>query len=1124
MLHILHNAIGNILASMADSPKFLKQLRTICNYFKHSQLRQYYQETCLVGDHARYSAMFKSWPAVHIEWRWGSLVECLKHMDGALCAVLRLTWDVSSMKKKVSKVKEDPNSKCDLDWEAVDDPKAIGDVIHSNKFWAFAGMLLRASEAAETISDHFNSCECHPATPTSQRRGLNPYYASDEQAKPCIMVGCFSAMLASGLWKNFVRKAWDQSEASLLPTFAFVNASDRAELMDHFMAGRDSVIAELTEKLAFWECLPHLLAGMSMEDGDAARVCARRCMRLYDNRGGFEAHVLTESMLSRASPLRMEVEYFSAGEDLTNLPGLECEIAKLSLIPVVERAVEAGHASAKQRLRLNDHPSPAAFSLSLRMTEMCMFMDSNSTALHSMANDFEKCRSDMVFIHFNGLVNHPTLATELGRTGKLREKTIESVFYHTDPGTKHVKHETVAKEWSKRRTAERKENKEFHKNLAKNTQPSKAIEDNVLAMIHDCASKHLSTQHSTLAKMDVIVSCRLVGRLNLESIEARYEPHDAAQTDKDASLDRCSAVDFESINATVATTAASDRLEPEHGAHMFFRVVNTSPSKRSIVVPVGSTGVLSQEMTVTVHQVSDLDFVGKSARMAVQPLVDDHLLWSLPSGLSVSELASSLNIWKMTNELTMVVKHHHLFVNLDIDVINTLAVEVVEANAVEGSDVRWHLVNKKDDPAMTTQLDTLVELQKRKLFTAKIVHASKSSWQITHLGLAQLGVTRTLSLCETRLLEPRATPLVDKNTWELLHLLDKTGFDLKIVAKGVKTKHLPIHDKATEELQLYARESAKGSFTREYFLALLLAKDYDWKIPHLAPIGFYRKLLHENNVVKFKALEDKKPKQKMLAMIDAAALLYPDEGGDVAVGMIKDAVEGDDAGGDGASEQSSENKDDDEVLDGDEDEPESQVDGDEDEPEPEEPETKSDGNHDSDQPDDPKSSSSSDTTSSSSSRSSSSSKSKKQQQRLPAPAGHPDQADGPRDYHGRRKHCVPPSFTWGNYYIGYSKTQWYITCMDESHHLPRNKCRRAHKTFAGEQVTSDNNVKAQRRLMWWALMAEHDTIDGTESHKELCARWRDIEMYNIPSLAELVTIRDGTPDVQQTMLTATLLG
>ena len=301
----------------------------------------------------------------------------------------------------------------------------------------------------------------------------------------------------------------------------------------------------------------------------------------------------------------------------------------------------------------------------------------------------------------------------------------------------------------------------------------------------------------------------------------------------------------------------------------------------------------------------------------------------------------------------MAVKHHHLFVNLDIDVIKTLAVEVVEANAVEGSDVRWHLVNKKDDPAMTTQLDTLVELQKRKLFTAKIVHASKSSWQITHLGLAQLGVTRTLSLCETRLLEPRATPLVDKNKWELLHLLDKTGFDLKIVAKGVKTKHLPIHDKATEELQLYARESAKGSFTREYFLALLLAKDYDWEIPHLAPIGFYRKLLHENNVVKFKALEDKKPKQKMLAMIDKAALLYPDEGGDVAVGMIKDAEEGDDAGGDGASEQSSENKDDDEVLDGDEDEPESQVDGDEDEPEPEEPETKSDGNHDSDQPDDP---------------------------------------------------------------------------------------------------------------------------------------------------------------------------
>ena len=324
------------------------------------------------------------------------------------------------------------------------------------------------------------------------------------------------------------------------------------------MAGQDSVIAELTEKLAFWECLPHALAAMSLEDDDAARASAGRCLRLFDNRGVFQPHALSVSFLSTESPLRNEVEQFAAGEDLTNLPALESEIAKLALIPVVERSVEGGHATAKQDLRLNDHPSSAAFSLSIRMKEICSFMDAMPTALHSMANDFEKLRSDMGFIHFNGLVNHPTLAKELGSTGKLREKTIESVFYHTDPGTKHLKHEAVAKEWSKRRTAARKEDKNCHMKLAKDSKPSLAIEDNVLSMIRECASKHLSNQQSTFKGMDVVVSCRLVGRLNLQSIETRYEPHDAAQPDKDASLGLCTAVDFGSTNATVASTAATD--------------------------------------------------------------------------------------------------------------------------------------------------------------------------------------------------------------------------------------------------------------------------------------------------------------------------------------------------------------------------------------------------------------------------------------------------------------------------------------------------------------------------------------------------------------------------------------
>ena len=53
-------------------------------------------------------------------------------------------------------------------------------------------------------------------------------------------------------------------------------------------------------------------------------------------------------------------------------------------------------------------------------------------------------------------------------------------------------------------------------------------------------------------------------------------------------------------------------------------------------------------------------------------------------------------------------------------------------------------------------------------------------------------------------------------------------------------------------------------------------------------------------------------------------------------------------------------------------------------------------------------------------------------------------------------------------------------------------------------------------------MAEHDTIADGEAHKDLCKRWRDVELYKIPTMDELITIRDGTPDVQLAMLTCTL--
>ena len=141
MLHFLHNAEGNMLSAMPGSVRFLKQLRTITDFFKHAQLREYFKDICLTGGNSRYKNMFDTWPAVFIDWRWGSLIACLRFMDGALAAVLRITWDSKLMSKKIVSEKAKnvaAGRDGSIDWSEIDNPTTNAAVI-SDSHWTNMG-------------------------------------------------------------------------------------------------------------------------------------------------------------------------------------------------------------------------------------------------------------------------------------------------------------------------------------------------------------------------------------------------------------------------------------------------------------------------------------------------------------------------------------------------------------------------------------------------------------------------------------------------------------------------------------------------------------------------------------------------------------------------------------------------------------------------------------------------------------------------------------------------------------------------------------------------------------------------------------------------------------------------
>ena len=99
-----------------------------------------------------------------------------------------------------------------------------------------------------------------------------------------------------------------------------------------------------------WLWKTAILRGLSQ--GDAC-VCTTTVLIL-------KARALSVSTLDRdASPLRVVLEQVVAGEELAKLPGLEVEIGKLARIPIVEYAIQGCHATAKRKLRLNEHPSHA---------------------------------------------------------------------------------------------------------------------------------------------------------------------------------------------------------------------------------------------------------------------------------------------------------------------------------------------------------------------------------------------------------------------------------------------------------------------------------------------------------------------------------------------------------------------------------------------------------------------------------------------------------------------------------------------------------------------------------------------------------------------------------------------
>jgi hypothetical protein len=157
--------VEELLTGLSYKDRFLDQLRTLTNFFKHQQLRDRFCFLCLSGHFQRHRALFDNFPATFIEWRWGSLLTCLRHLS-TLHPALAIGWDSRYMRGDViARDEPEPQPQPDRggDFAADDQPDLVGDVIDDEVFWVYLHMLVSLGDAVDGVLDWLQRCPCHPS-------------------------------------------------------------------------------------------------------------------------------------------------------------------------------------------------------------------------------------------------------------------------------------------------------------------------------------------------------------------------------------------------------------------------------------------------------------------------------------------------------------------------------------------------------------------------------------------------------------------------------------------------------------------------------------------------------------------------------------------------------------------------------------------------------------------------------------------------------------------------------------------------------------------------------------------------------------------------------------------------
>ena len=227
------------------------------------------------------------------------------------------------------------------------------------------------------------------------------------------------------------------------------------KLYSDWQVATHSLLAGAELRFNFFEGLPHVLLGMAASDEVAARLCAAKAMRMWGRAAGAQ-HPLTVKFLHPDLPLRKEVESFAHGDALCSLPALRDAMKTFVFMQVVERTIEAKHATAKLNLRTNTKPTSSSVSLSMRFSEIEKNITTQAEFVQVIAEKFNRVRNLMTMVSVFGMQSSPALCKRLDLYGSLRHKDVAAVFYHRDIDAMFLEHTHLSHKAGKRSQAQKR--------------------------------------------------------------------------------------------------------------------------------------------------------------------------------------------------------------------------------------------------------------------------------------------------------------------------------------------------------------------------------------------------------------------------------------------------------------------------------------------------------------------------------------------------------------------------------------------------------------------------------------------------------------------------------------------